>query len=279
MSVVHRLRRPAGNETGRCGFVFAEGAGASSVCVRTEDFKPRSGKSSRQGASDISPGRGPQGRDLVLGVENEIRAEGEDAILGKGANQIESPVGRRKTCNEVEPRSRKPSAPGSHADTLVPAGCLPFTRAPWCSPVLGRSIRSLIASRGSLPAGFLTADQLAVGAPSLNRSSIQAWERTNNPRSFNLQTTREDRMATPHPRAEIPAQFARKNAQKRAKNTQKTTKIGRFKPKNPGPAPHSRQICPERTGHFRPTLPAEPNSSVQTTPKPPKMYGCYPTKI
>jgi hypothetical protein len=106
VSVVHRLRRPAGNETGRCGFVFAEGAGASSVCVRTEDFKPRSGKNSRQGASDISPGRGPQGRDLVLGVENEIRAEGEDAILGKGANQIESPVGATENLQ----RSRAPIA-------------------------------------------------------------------------------------------------------------------------------------------------------------------------
>jgi len=258
---------------GRCGFVFAEGAGASSVCVRTEDFKPRSGKNSRQGASDISPGRGPQGRDLVLGVENEIRAEGEDAILGKGANQIESPVGATENLQ----RSRAPIAKtfrsgfsrrhfsscrmsSIHSSTLVLARARPQHQ------VLDRFARVLAY-------GF------SHGRSSLNRSSIQAWERTNNPRSFNLQTTREDRMATPHPRAEIPAQFARKNAQKRAKNTQKTTKIGRFKQKNPGPAPHSRQICPERTGHFRPTLPAKPNSSVQTTPKPPKMYGCYPTKI
>ena len=42
---------------------------------------------------DSSPGRGPQGQVFVLGVENGVQAEGEDAILGKARKQTLSPVG------------------------------------------------------------------------------------------------------------------------------------------------------------------------------------------
>jgi hypothetical protein len=58
-----------------------------SVCVRTEDFKPRSGKTSRRERRIVAQAGAPKDRS------NGVQAEGEDAILGKARKQTLSPVG------------------------------------------------------------------------------------------------------------------------------------------------------------------------------------------
>jgi hypothetical protein len=54
-----------------------------SVCVRTTNLSAAKRQDLPEGAMENSPGRGPHGQVFVRGVEDGVRAKGENAILGK----------------------------------------------------------------------------------------------------------------------------------------------------------------------------------------------------